>query len=148
MASFKRFFEVSEKLVCVYAVNFCRKINMPRKHQKAQGSRPYANWSEQTLQNALANIRAGTISYRDAQDKYNIPKSTLQRKINDKHMKKVGRPTELDPEEEIKLVEGLIVLANWGYPVSQLELRLLVKSYLDSIGTVNLRFKENMPGEE
>lgn len=107
---------------------------MPRTHQKVPGSRPYANWSEQSLQNALADIRVRKMSYRDAQDKYNIPKSTLQRKINDKNMKKIGRPTELDPEEEIKLVDGLIVLADWGYPVSHLELRLLVKSYLDSIG--------------
>lgn len=121
---------------------------MPRKHQKAPGSRPYANWSEETLQTALAEIQTGTISYRDAQDKYNIPKSTLQRKIKNKHMKKVGRPTELDSEEEIKLVDGLIILADWGYPVSHLELRLLVKSYLDSLGMVNLRFQDNLPGEE
>lgn len=73
---------------------------MPRTHQKApRVPGHYANWSEESLQNALADIRAGTMSYREAQDKYNIPKSTLQRKINDK-------------QEYEKLVDELIVLAD------------------------------------
>lgn len=79
---------------------------MPRNHTRILGSRAYANWANDALMQALQAINAG-MSLREAQEKFKIPKSTLQRKIKGKNMGRVGRPTELNSEEEDKLIEGV-----------------------------------------
>lgn len=122
---------------------------MPRKHQRLLGSRPYMDRGRETLEKAINEVKSGAISLREAQDKFKIPKSTIQRKkIKDLHMGKVGRPSELNDVEEDKLVQGLIILADWGTPLTSFELRLLGKSYLDAKGQISKRFKQNTPGVE
>lgn len=46
---------------------------------------------------------------------YGVPKSTINRKKNNKHMLSVGRPCVLQDEEEKSLVEGLITASKWGF---------------------------------
>ena len=46
------------------------------------------------------------------------------------------------------IVNHLIVVGEWGFPFSSLDLRLLVKSYLDRSSRRIKRFKENLPGLE
>ncbi|KAF0723321.1 DDE-1 domain-containing protein, partial [Aphis craccivora] len=47
------------------------------------------------------------ITFRDAEKKYRISKSTLQRKVNNKNMMKVGRPNTLSEKDEENLVKGI-----------------------------------------
>lgn len=72
---------------------------MPRTYKKKIG---YQNYTEETLQDALKDIKENGISYRSAQDKYNIHRNTLLNKIKGKHSSvNTGRPTIFTPEEEI-----------------------------------------------
>lgn len=47
------------------------------------------------------------MTYRDAEKKYGIPKSTIKRKVNNKNMLKVGRPNILTEVDENNLVKGI-----------------------------------------
>jgi hypothetical protein len=60
---------------------------------------------------------------------------------------KSGRPTVLSEMEEQYLVERLIVLGDWGFPVSRRDLRTLIKDYLDGLGRTT-RFPDNLPGRD
>ena len=51
-------------------------------------------------------------------------------------------------EEEEVIVHHLIVVAQWGFPYSNIDLRLLVKGYLEKNGREVNRFKDNTPGKE
>lgn len=42
----------------------------------------------------------------------------------------------------------IIQVGEYGFPVDKLELRMIVKSYLDRQGRDVPQFNENMPGEE
>jgi hypothetical protein len=46
----------------------------------------------------------------------------------------LGRPTVLSEEEENIIVQRLLVMGMWGFPLTSLDVRFLVKSYLDDIG--------------
>lgn len=61
---------------------------------------------------------------------YGVPKSTLQRKAHGKQIKSQGGLTCLSSKEEV-FVNHLIILSEWGFPFSKLDLHLVVKSYLD-----------------
>jgi hypothetical protein len=63
-----------------------------------------------------------------------VPRTTLHDRLYDKVSDKLGRPTVLTEEEETIIVERLMVLGEWGYPLTAMDLRLLVKSYLDGAG--------------
>lgn len=65
---------------------------MVGKSKKLPGSRPYKNCGNDTLVQAVQDCKNG-LSYRKATEKYNISKSTLQRKVEKKHCQPVGRPT-------------------------------------------------------
>lgn len=47
---------------------------------------------------------------------------------------KIGGQTTLPVNMEQTLVANIIKCADWGYPVSELELRMFVKYHLDQIG--------------
>jgi hypothetical protein len=59
----------------------------------------------------------------------------------------LGRPTELSTEEEEMIVERLVLLGEWGFPMTTKDLCLLVKAYLDSLGKTT-RFIDNLPGPD
>lgn len=52
----------------------------------------------------------------------------------------------LSSEEEARIVESLLTLSQWGFPLDRFELRLLIKQYLDRRGVEVKRFKNNFPG--
>lgn len=119
---------------------------MPRRYKRSPGSRNYKNYSEATLKLALDEIRQGLISINKASDKYNINKSTLSRKMRGKHASTVGHPTVLNQNEEECLADALILASDWGFPLTQYDVRLIVKGFLDRRGIVERRFKGNLPG--
>jgi len=47
---------------------------------------------------------------------------------------------------ERKLVDSINQLANWKVPLDSLDVRLLVKGYLDKLGINDRRFSNNFPG--
>jgi len=67
---------------------------MVGKSKKRQGSRPYKNFSNVSLIQAVQDCK-NRLSYRMASEKYGIPKSTICKKVAEKHCQSVGRPTVL-----------------------------------------------------
>ena len=108
----------------------------PKKIDGVKKRRPYKQHNINIVEMAVNKIRNG-MSIRVAAEKYCIPKSTLADKVKGLHSKPVGRPTALTKEEEDLIVERLLLLGEWGYPLTTRDLRLTIKSYLDSMGRVN-----------
>lgn len=118
---------------------------MVRKYKKVPGTKVYQNYSAQTLQTALNQYRRGQISLREANEIYNIPRSTLSRH-NRGPVKKQGGQTALTEAEEQHLVQLIVLAGEWGYPLDKLDLRYAVKGYLDRKGVNVRKFKNNLPG--
>lgn len=119
---------------------------MPRTYKRPPGVRNYKHFSKENLQLALDEIRKGLISINRASDKYGIHKSTLSRKLRGKNTGDVGRPTILNEKDEKSLADALILASEWGFPLTQYDLRLIVKGFLDRQGIIERRFQGNMPG--
>lgn len=65
-----------------------------------------------------------------------------------KYQKNVGAPTTLTDIEERHLVDVLIAAAKFGSPLTSLDLKMLVKRYLQSLGKQCLSFRDNLPGHD
>lgn len=100
---------------------------------------------------ALRAVRAGA-SFRDAAKDYGVPRSTLHTKYHKQQQqqqsKKHGGQPCLDGAFEKAVVGVLDELLEWKVPLTLMELRLLVKNYLDLGGFTHDKFKNNMPGRD
>lgn len=117
---------------------------MPNYYKRTPGSRTYRNFSEETLKNALNEIRNNRLTYRQASDEYGIPISTLSRKKNQLNLNQ----TALTSTEEDNIVETILFASDWGYPFDREEVKRLIKSYLDRAGRKIKIFKNNKPGDD
>jgi len=88
------------------------------------------------------------MSILKASKKYRIPYGTLYNKCNGLHQKSIGGQLRLSSDTESKIVDTINCMANWKIPVDSMNIRLLVKEYLDSQGINDRRFKNNCPGVE
>ena len=123
---------------------------MPRKYVRKPSTRAYGStsYSDETLDEALRALKAKTgLSYGKAAKQFKIPKSTLQYCMRTSKCKKYGGQPYLSETFEKAVVEVLDQLGDWKIPLSSMELRNLVKNYLD-IGGVNSKFPDNMPGRD
>ncbi|KAK4300412.1 hypothetical protein Pmani_027376 [Petrolisthes manimaculis] len=102
--------------------------------------------AESNFQKACDAIRNGELSVRQAAKQYGFSKSTLHDAVTRKHIKPSGGQTVLSSEEEDTVVENLLTLSQWGFPLDSFELRLLIKQYLDRRGVEVKIFKNNLPG--
>ncbi|KAF2896910.1 hypothetical protein ILUMI_09265 [Ignelater luminosus] len=101
---------------------------MPRISQRKLGSRPYKDYSEEQLKVAIDAVRKG-MTLRKAAEQYGVKKTQLTDKC--------GR----------SIWEKCIAMcADLGFPLKTLDIRLIVKSYMDQHGYTEPRFKNNLPG--
>ena len=107
----------------------------------------YGDYTQDTINNVIVAIHEG-MSVREASSSFNIPKSTLHCKVEGIQIKPIGHPPSLPPEEERSFAKHLIVVAEWGFPFPNLDLRLIVKAYLDKANRRVSQFKNNTPGED
>ncbi|XP_050516653.1 uncharacterized protein LOC126891519 [Diabrotica virgifera virgifera] len=128
---------------------------MVREYKKTHHSRngqnytPYNSYTETNMQDALREIQCGNLTYREAATRYKVPRSTLYLRASNKNTFSVaGRPCALTMEEETLIIDHLKTLSAWGFPFDLLDLRLLVKSFLDKMGRVERRFTNNTPGPD
>lgn len=61
-------------------------------------------------------------------------------------MKKKGGQPVLSEVEELALVKCIVASSVWGYPIDSFDLRMIIHSYLEDIGKVVKKFKNNIPG--
>ncbi|XP_021711614.1 jerky protein homolog-like [Aedes aegypti] len=97
----------------------------------------------------MTEVKKKGISIREAANKYSLCHSTISRNMKkDKpyQERSYGRPTALTAGEEKRLVDGLLLAAEWGMPFDRTEVRTVVKRFLDKQGRKETRFKDNLPG--
>lgn len=101
------------------------------------------------LSNAVKEINSGKISLNKASYKYNIPKSTLHNKIQQKvpMERKMGPATVLTTEEEQRLEEWIVAKAKLGVPVCPEEVKNAVQKVLKDAPRPN-KFTDDRPGNK
>lgn len=121
---------------------------MVRTPKKRLGSRAYANYAPEKLQECIEKIKSREMTQREASATYGIPRSTIKNKLKGAHPNKSGRARIFTDEEEKSFEDHLIKLSDYGFPLVELDFRVSVKSYLDRKGVVVPQFKQNFPGYE
>ncbi|XP_026326216.1 uncharacterized protein LOC113234910 [Hyposmocoma kahamanoa] len=121
---------------------------MPRIYKRKLGSREYRNYTEARLEEALTQIVDGKLTIRGASQLYNISYGTLYNKYKGTHVKKPGAQPVFSESEEEALLKSAAKCADWGYPLTILDLRFLAKAFLDRQGRVVSKFTNNLPGVE
>jgi hypothetical protein len=122
--------------------------SMTRKYKSKLGSRTYAAYSVEKLQEALTAIRNKTLTQRQAAVRYNIPRSTLKYKLKGKHFGHPGGPTIFSASEEETFKAYVMTTSSYGFPVDTFDLRCIVKAYADKKGLKIRQFNNNMPGKD
>lgn len=121
---------------------------MVRTYKKTLGCRPYKNYTEEQLDAAVRAVRFRGLSTHAVAERFNIPQRTIYNKVKNLHQLDVGAPSALTLAEERHFVDLLIVAAEYGSPLTLLDIRIIVKNYLDSSGKTVAKFKNNMPGKD
>ncbi|KAG5897541.1 hypothetical protein JTB14_004316 [Gonioctena quinquepunctata] len=119
---------------------------MARKHKCLRGSRSYRNYSKEKLEEALGKVVDGTLSIREATRQFSIPFGTLYNRFKGIHGNNPGRPTIFTHDEELAILKSAAKCADWGFPLSLLDMRMMAKYYLDRKGRTVHLFKNNLPG--
>ena len=86
----------------------------------------------EAISQALADHRRG-MSFCSCSKKYGIPIAVLCRRAKTPNMKTQGGQTALDRELEMYMAR-IATCAVWGFPLDNLDIRFLVKRYLDRRG--------------
>ncbi|XP_046384931.1 jerky protein homolog-like [Ischnura elegans] len=120
---------------------------MPRTHKRPPGARAYGDYTQETLERCLEDIRSGRKTQRAAASFYGIGRSTIKNKLKGLHEKHPGKPTVFVPQEEESIAEHIKLLSEFGFPITEYHLRCIVKSYLDKSGRKVTEFAkcDNMP---
>ena len=118
-------------------------------YKKKVGGRRYViDRNEEELNEIIEKVRDGQLTQRRASALYNIPRSTLNNRLKMVHSKKHGHPTVFSEAEEKSLVKFIQTVGDWGFPLTLLDLKFVIKNYLDRAGRHVKCFKTNFPGSE
>lgn len=121
---------------------------MVRNYKKPLGTRPYSNFSPESLEKALTKIAENQLSIREASRQYNISFGTLYNRFHGKHSRNYGGQTALSCQEEKVIIESVVKCGDWGFPLNIQDVRFFIKNYLDSRGKTVTKFKNNLPGKD
>lgn len=120
---------------------------MPRKYVKTVGKKACLKYTPEVLSAAVRSVETGKISIREAARQYDIPYGTVYNRIHGLFPQKYGGQTVLSNDEERELCDVIQLSGEWGFPITQSDLKFVVKSYLDT-NKRTTRFKENLPGDD
>ena len=115
--------------------------------KKGNKKRSYGYCNKENMELAIQEIPNKTLSIKKAAKKYDLKKSTLYDHLK-KNMKSVGVPRALSYMIKKRLAKMIDDLAEWGYPVGKLEIKLMVKDILNNNKIIEKRFKNNLPGDD
>ena len=106
---------------------------MVRHYKKKVGGRNYkTGYAKNDFSNALKAIQSGSMSIRKVAKEYHVLYTSLQNKIKGNHPNKIGGQKRLSDELEIQIVEVSDELTEWKVPLDGVDIRHLVKNYLDA----------------
>ena len=121
--------------VCLHV----KKRGRPRtiSHKKAGTSRVgnyRSKYVDEDLQLAISAVENKEMKLSEAAKHFAVPKTTLYDRLSGKSKPQLGRPTELTAEEEDIIVDRLLLMGDWGFPLTRKDLWILIKEYLDIEG--------------
>ena len=120
---------------------------MPRNFAPVNNKkRTYKACCTADLEIAAKAVKEG-MSYRKACQNVDMKKLTLHDFIKKRDIKSAGRPTLLPAEDEKAIAELVDTVAEWGFPLGLMEIKLIMKDLLDSNGEVS-RCQNNMTGDD
>ena len=79
---------------------------------------------------------------------FSVPYASLQNKTKGSHPKNIGGQKRLSDDFEKQSVSAANTLAYWKVPLDRLDIRHLVKNYLDAGRVKDPVFTENLPGTD
>ena len=118
---------------------------MPRTYTPVPGH-TYGNYTQEALEAALHAVNNANMTISAAAKQFEVPRKTLSDKLSGSHPRKTGGQPVFSAAEEHEIANTVQVAADWGFPMSAIDLRLLIKSILDTKGIQERRFKANTPG--
>ena len=126
---------------------------MVYKYKPVQSKNRRRAYTPEDLRNALKAIEDG-MSLRNAMIRFKVPRNTLHRymKLNTNKESpsflNMGHPTALLLHEERVLAQNFASMADWGCPLSHMDIKMVVKDYLTRSGRDVPCFKNNVPGKD
>jgi hypothetical protein len=91
-----------------------------------------SSYTEEDMQLAYDRVKTEGWSVARAAQESGVPRITLLDKISGLHKTgEVGRPTALTKMEESVLVDLLVLMGEYNYPLTKRHLQDMVKGYLD-----------------
>lgn len=121
---------------------------MPRKYKRRLGAPIRRDYDPNNMENALAAVVDGQMSFRQAGEQFGVPYATLWKKYRGLHGDRLGRRPVLNIAEEKAIRDGLLVAANFGYPMREADMKLFVQGYLNRKGVNVIQFHDNLPGND
>lgn len=119
---------------------------MVRTYKRKLGARNYKNYSDEDLAKAVAEVRAGIISQAGAAKKYKINRTTILNRIHHRHEGLPGHPHVLTSQSEKLIADRICVLADWGFPCTKADIRIIVQMFINREGRIVKQWKDNLPG--
>jgi hypothetical protein len=108
-----------------------RPTSFGKKGSKRKGNYR-STYSKEDLEAAYCRVTEEGWTAARAAREYGVPRITLMDRLSGRHKTgQIGRPTALSQCEEQVLVDLLILMGEFNYPVSKRHLRDMVKGYLD-----------------
>lgn len=99
-------------------------------------SKPDANFKQVDMEKAIKAVREG-MSQRTAAIRFKLPRISLLRRVGGKYIKPVGHPTALGQAEEANIAKTLGVVAKWGFALTRMDMKDVVKKYLKESKSVS-----------
>ena len=113
-------------------ISFPNFDRMSAKTIKKHSARVRKQYDPETFERAVI-LASKTKNVRNAARQFNVPNSTLLRRINNKALKQTGPRTILKPEEEKRIVNWILYMGKAGFPVSAADLTSTVSDYAKKI---------------
>nr|XP_034836309.1 uncharacterized protein LOC117992707 [Maniola hyperantus] len=118
------------------------KINVTKK------KRQYTSQHDMSMvEIALELMRNKKLSSYEAEKTFGIPRRTLLDKLHKKHPQNPGAKRRLTEDDENNIVRVLIAAGDFGSPLTLLDLRIVVKNYLEANGRKDI-FDNKLPGRK
>ncbi|CAB3248639.1 unnamed protein product [Arctia plantaginis] len=110
--------------------------------------RSYIGYTKTQLEECLAAIRAKDLTQQDASEFYKIPCSTIKYKLANKSNKNPGRQPTFTDSEEALFVKHISTLSECGFSFSNLDIKIVIRDYLNSRNRTVPLFRNNIPGKD
>ncbi|XP_065650631.1 jerky protein homolog-like [Hydra vulgaris] len=106
----------------------------------------YGTSSKEDIKKAIEDHSKG-MSIRKAADKHKVKKSTLHDHIRKPTLKKFGGQTIISKADEVLIAQMLEAVADWGFPIGRLEVRIMAFNFLKNRNGLN-SFNLQIPGND